>query len=198
MLKKLNELKNKEKGFTIIEVLIVLAIAALILVVVLIAIPQLQRNQRNNARKALGARIASELGNYIGNNNGNPPVAAVGSGQTDFGSPRSLAGGFFNRYLGCGPATGGANIASGTVVPVATCTTNILDPSSGFAVGTGPLGTLQGVTVTGTPGANAGDIDYITTRICAGETTTATGATQRNYAMTMRLEGNAVACFDNR
>ncbi|HPW47952.1 MAG TPA: prepilin-type N-terminal cleavage/methylation domain-containing protein, partial [Candidatus Saccharibacteria bacterium] len=36
--------KKDQKGFTIIEVLIVLAIAALILLIVFLAVPALQRN----------------------------------------------------------------------------------------------------------------------------------------------------------
>lgn len=199
MLSKLQTLKNKHEGFTIIEVLIVLAIAALILVVVLVAIPQLQRNQRNNARKALGARIASEIGNYIGNNNGVPPVATVGSANTNIGSPRNITGGFFHRYLGCGvePVPSGTNdIAAGNAVPANTCSTDITDPSSGFPVGTGAQGTTQGVTVAANSlGGVAGDLEYRTGQICSGELTVAGGA--RNYTLRMRLEGGAIACFDN-
>ena len=51
--------KKDQKGFTIIEVMIVLAIAGLIIAVVLVAVPQLQRNQRNNARKSILSRIKS-------------------------------------------------------------------------------------------------------------------------------------------
>ncbi len=43
----------KEKGFTIIEVVLVLAIAALIFLMVFIALPALQRNQRDTARKTV-------------------------------------------------------------------------------------------------------------------------------------------------
>ncbi len=40
-----------KKGFTIVEVMIVLAIATLLLVIVLIAVPALQRNSRNTEKK---------------------------------------------------------------------------------------------------------------------------------------------------
>lgn len=73
MLRKLQQLREKEEGFTIIEVLIVLAIAALILVIVLIAIPQLQRNQRNTARKNDISRIATTINEFQANNNGALP-----------------------------------------------------------------------------------------------------------------------------
>lgn len=69
----LRNLLKKQRGFTIIEVMIVLAIAGLILVVVLIAVPQLQRNQRNSARQSILGRVDTELANYSGNNNGNIP-----------------------------------------------------------------------------------------------------------------------------
>ena len=41
----------KERGFTIIEVVLVLAIAALIFLMIFIALPALQRSQRDTARK---------------------------------------------------------------------------------------------------------------------------------------------------
>jgi len=58
-----SKLKHREsqKGFTIIEVIIVLAIAGLILAVVFLAIPGLQRSQRNNARKQEASRISSAV-----------------------------------------------------------------------------------------------------------------------------------------
>lgn len=42
---------NFKKGFTIIEVVLVLAIAGLIFVMIFIALPSLQRSQRDTARK---------------------------------------------------------------------------------------------------------------------------------------------------
>ena len=59
-----------QKGFTIIEVLIVLAIAALILLVVFLAIPGLQRSQRNSARKSDIGRITVSVSQFISANNG--------------------------------------------------------------------------------------------------------------------------------
>ena len=71
MKKKLN---YKDRGFTIIEVIIVLAIAALILLVVFLAVPALQRSQRNNARKNDAARVAAQVVEYTSNNNGATPA----------------------------------------------------------------------------------------------------------------------------
>lgn len=68
---------NRQKGFTIIEVMIVLAIAGVIIAAVLIAVPQLQRNQRNSARRAVVSRMKTEIDNYVSNNNGTPPADAA-------------------------------------------------------------------------------------------------------------------------
>lgn len=52
------------RGFTLIEVLIVLAVAGFILTVILIALPALQRNSRNYQRKHAAELLASGLEQY--------------------------------------------------------------------------------------------------------------------------------------
>jgi prepilin-type N-terminal cleavage/methylation domain-containing protein len=74
--------KNKQKGFTIIEVVLVLAIAALIFLMVFIALPALQRNQRDTQRKNDVGRAATALTNYSSNNRGAIPTTVAG--WTDF------------------------------------------------------------------------------------------------------------------
>jgi prepilin-type N-terminal cleavage/methylation domain-containing protein len=68
--------KLKLKGFTIIEVLIVLAIAGLILVVVFLAVPALQRNSRNQQYRSEASRILSGAQEFINNNNGTLPASS--------------------------------------------------------------------------------------------------------------------------
>lgn len=70
----MKKLTKQQKGFTIIEVLIVLAIAGLILLIVFLAVPALQRNSRNTQRKNDVAGIASAVNERIGNNNGQLPA----------------------------------------------------------------------------------------------------------------------------
>ena len=65
--------KNNKKGFTIIEVVLVLAIAGLIFLMVFIALPALQRSQRNTRRRQDMARILSAFNDYQANNNGKMP-----------------------------------------------------------------------------------------------------------------------------
>lgn len=59
---------KKTKGFTIIEVVLVLAIAGLIFLVVFLALPALQRGQRDTQRKQDLSRFISQLVAYQGNN----------------------------------------------------------------------------------------------------------------------------------
>jgi prepilin-type N-terminal cleavage/methylation domain-containing protein len=66
----MNNLSKKQKGFTIIEVLIVLAIAGLIMVIVFLAVPALQRNSRNTQRTSDAARTAAAVNECLANNNG--------------------------------------------------------------------------------------------------------------------------------
>ena len=69
--------KKENKGFTIIEVLIVLAIAGLIMLIVFLADPALQRNSRNTQRKNDVATDLSAVNEYITNNNGKMPTTAA-------------------------------------------------------------------------------------------------------------------------
>ncbi len=69
--------KNNKKGFTIIEVVLVLAIAGLIFLMVFIALPALQRSQRNTRRRQDMARILSAFNDYQANNNGQFPKDAA-------------------------------------------------------------------------------------------------------------------------
>jgi prepilin-type N-terminal cleavage/methylation domain-containing protein len=64
----------KQKGFTIIEVVLVLAIAALIFLMVFIALPALQRNQRDASRKEIVGKVASAVTTYQSNKRGAQPT----------------------------------------------------------------------------------------------------------------------------
>lgn len=68
MLSKLKQ--QKESGFTIIEVMIVLAIAGLIMVVVFLAVPALQRSSRNTQRRNDVTNLLSSAGTFTTNNAG--------------------------------------------------------------------------------------------------------------------------------
>lgn len=111
----LNKIKKDNKGFTIIEVLIVLAIAGLILLVVFLAVPALQRNSRNTQLRNAAATIAGGVNEYIANNNGALPATpgfTITSGEATIGGsskvkiPGSITSGdiIYNIDKKCNPA----------------------------------------------------------------------------------------------
>jgi prepilin-type N-terminal cleavage/methylation domain-containing protein len=65
---------NNNKGFTIIEVVLVLAIAGLIFLMVFIALPALQAGQRDTARKSDVSNVASAITAFTGSNRGKMPT----------------------------------------------------------------------------------------------------------------------------
>ena len=73
---------NNKKGFTIIEVVLVLAIAGLIFMMVFLALPALQRSQRDTARSTDMARVITALNNYQANNRGRLP-SGISKGTTE-------------------------------------------------------------------------------------------------------------------
>jgi prepilin-type N-terminal cleavage/methylation domain-containing protein len=103
-------IKNK-KGFTIIEVMIVLAIAGLIMLIVFLAIPNLQRNSRNTGRRADAGRVGTAATNFVANNNGTLPTT-VANATTIVNDAGNLSQ--FGALTGSGLGT--TNCAAGTAV----------------------------------------------------------------------------------
>ena len=75
--------KNNKKGFTIIEVVLVLAIAGLIFLMVFLALPALQRSQRDTQRKNDASRLRAAITDYSSNNRGKLPWASANENLTD-------------------------------------------------------------------------------------------------------------------
>lgn len=141
------KLKSESKGFTIIEVLIVLAIAGLIMLIVFLAVPALQRNNRNTQRRADVSALLGAISEYITNNNGALPTSAAqvtGNAKLGFYAP------------------GEVTLQSGTSLT----TTN---PSSVVDIRTGVKCSGGGVTATGATSRNIAAVYYV-------ETSTATQA----------------------
>lgn len=74
--------KQTNKGFTIIEVVLVLAIAGLIFLMVFVALPALQAGQRDTARKNDASTILSAVNTYAAGNRGAFPTSAQLTGTT--------------------------------------------------------------------------------------------------------------------
>ncbi len=113
MLKKLKQ--HNDKGFTIIEVMIVLVIAALILLIVFLAIPALQRNSRNTSRKADVAQILAGVTQFIDNNNGTVPTGCsfvapaitIGTGSV---TTNEIKPGYYTKGCAAGYPTANGNV----------------------------------------------------------------------------------------
>jgi prepilin-type N-terminal cleavage/methylation domain-containing protein len=79
MLSKLIKSKSRDsKGFTLIEIVIVLAIAGLIFVIVFLAVQQAQRSRRDTQRRGDAARYLAAAEQYAGSNNGDYPSDVAG------------------------------------------------------------------------------------------------------------------------
>lgn len=89
-----------KKGFTIIEVVLVLAIAGLIFIMVFIALPALQRSQRDTQRKRNIQLVSAALESYKSNNKGRYPWIGKTAGANDaFVNLSTEAQDFFNSYV---------------------------------------------------------------------------------------------------
>ena len=66
-------IKQNQKGFTLVEIVIVLAIAALILAAILFAVQGAQQSRRDAARRDAGGQIGALMEEYAGNHNGTYP-----------------------------------------------------------------------------------------------------------------------------
>lgn len=174
--------KSSQKGFTIIEVVLVLAIAALIFLVVFLAVPALQRSQRDTQRRADVGRLHTAIVNYAGNRQGQLPTTMT---------------------TATAPAWVFQNVRANTP------TEKFEDPRGNTTLGGPAPGTSQyRVTVDGTgivapPTISATD-NAMSLRFgqkcdvaSATNATTSTGAGSRNFAVVIALESGDYYCQDN-
>jgi prepilin-type N-terminal cleavage/methylation domain-containing protein len=89
----MNAANKTLKGFTIIEVVLVLAIAGLIFLMVFVALPALQAGQRDTARKSDASTVLSAVNTFASGNRGAFPTTAqltggtAASGHSGFNEP---------------------------------------------------------------------------------------------------------------
>ena len=174
--------KNNKKGFTIIEVVLVLAIAGLIFLMVFIALPALQRSQRNTRRRQDMARILSAFNDYQANNNGKMPekdsTANANSGVTKF----------MERYVGAA-GTDQRKDPDGTDY-------TLRDPLTG--ADTKDSTTKYYKEASAEEKAISHDIWYWTDAKCGSEGYVVDGNGDREIAIFYYLEGGAIYCGDNQ
>ena len=180
MAKKKN---TNPKGFTIIEVVLVLAIAGLIFLMVFIALPALQRSQRDTQRRSDFSRFISQLENYQANNRNALPTttAETVTGQLNVDKDKITStkgwAAFYKNYL----------LAS---------TDDFADPD-------GKPYNLNVKTTVDQASSNevfntsfSHNIYVYINATCSGETVVASTG-NRKIAMTYKLEGGGVACYNN-
>lgn len=181
--------KKENKGFTIIEVLIVLAIAGLIMLIVLLAIPALQRNARNTAIRNDASKAASLLQEAVNNNNGTIPAAATEATSTTTSCPTTapvvptvmcVANAKYSRATTVKYAASGSFIALPTAL--AEDTLYVRDSSA--------CGTLAGNVGSQAVSNTSARSATVTFLVESPGTSAGTGATGQNLA------GTTVQCVD--
>lgn len=166
--------KQQSKGFTIIEVVLVLAIAGLIFLMVFVALPSLQRGQRDAQRKNDVTRINSQMEAYKSSNRNDIPSETKMIASST---------GFVTRYL-----KGSGSVAGD----------EYKDPSTGegYTINTGETEPSQGQInyqvgrICGEDGAAVASV---------GSGSSLERATARNYVLRIHLENQGSPyCVDNR
>ena len=187
---------KSKKGFTIIEVVLVLAIAGLIFLMVFIALPALQRSQRNTRRRSDMARLLSAFTEYQSN------VGKMPSSSSDLNT-------FVDKYVNGTGSQGGFNTS--------TCTGDqFCDPdgspyrfynTSSYKLGASHFSPSVGqdVDYKGSAASSVNEtaithtIWYWTSAKCGndeGKMTLTSGSNE--IAIAYYLEGGAIYCGDNQ
>jgi prepilin-type N-terminal cleavage/methylation domain-containing protein len=170
--------QRKEKGFTIIEVVLVLAIAGLIFLMVFIALPALQRSQRDTQRKNDLSRALTALTSYTSNNRGALPGNTDAAWQT-----------FLAQYL-----------------TPANSTSTFVDPSGsapsgqpGFSATPSYVfvGDQTGTTLGASYSSSTQNVIYYAEGFSCGSGGAFTAGSTRTVALAMYLEGGGVSCQNN-
>ena len=167
-------IQQKEKGFTIIEVVLVLAIAGLIFMMVFIALPSLQRSQRDAQRKNDLSRAITALTSYASNNRGALPTFDAN---------------FISSYLTVGNDS--------FIDPSGANTNNTTASTYTFtASGTGAQAVLPAPTGTAFSD-NYQNVIYYTTSATCGNSGDTVKSGNRKVALRMYLESGGIACQNN-
>lgn len=176
------QLNNTKKGFTIIEVVLVLAIAGLIFLMVFTALPAMQRSQRDTARRDDLARFLTQITNYQTNNRGKLP----GTGITDNGQIIAAYNKFVDNYLKAGGDTftdpDGEDYVIASVCPSFNASTSDTTPDA-----------CKDITSQSGGAIFDHKIHIYQNAKCDGEAV-AQGTGTRNLAIQYKLEGGGIYC----
>ena len=204
---------NSKKGFTIIEVVLVLAIAGLIFLMVFVALPALQRSQRDTARRNDMSRVDTSLVQYQTNNSSktdNLPQPGQWLGKKDFNNDNDCAATdtacmFVRDYMNSGAS--GTQKANEFMDPDGEPYSLVITDNYSDGTLTGPLNvseiTENKLEVKGAGYSIGGDSPFskhvvyiIPGAKCDGEI--AIKDTARHFAVLYRLEGAGTYCIDDQ
>ena len=102
----MSNLLKKDKGFTLIEIVLVMAIAGLILLIVFLAVQGAQKSRRDGARKQDAARYLAGVESCAANHGGQYSLCPAATSFSYF-NPNTLPDGSTNAYTSAD--AGGAN-----------------------------------------------------------------------------------------
>ena len=169
------KLSTTKKGFTIIEVVLVLAIAGLIFLMVFVALPALQRNQRDTQRRQDYADTAAAVIGYASNNGGKLPTLASGTTYSQFTATK------FINTSGKDP--------SGTNYSLTICSS--VNASGANVTGTCETNGGQAATGQSVSAPTAGKVYVLVKTKCNNGAVTTSGATDKDFTIYGYMEGAA-------
>lgn len=181
---------NSKRGFTIIEVVLVLAIAGLIFLMVFIALPAMQRSQRDTQRRDQLSMLMTQITQYQANNRNKLPTGTgtlvIDNGQATVTSGNEW-GTFYNSYLtkdGAEPFEDPNGTAF--TLDVQACSSGAECPNAMSTKFEDQYDTT----------AKANKILIVTNANCDGEKTVYNSGA-RKVAITYKLEGGGTYCSNN-
>lgn len=169
----MSKVKSK-KGFTIIEVVLVLAIAGLIFLMVFIALPAMQRSQRDTQRRDQLSGMMTQITQYQANNRNKLPET-----QNDWNS-------FITNYMKAGGDTFEDPNGNEYTIKLVAC---------GATSGNGDCANTAQRNATDFATQNY-EILVVTGATCDGEKTVANSGT-RKVSIVYKLEGGGTYCSNN-
>lgn len=179
-----------KKGFTVIEVALVLAIAGLIFMMVFLALPALNRTQRDSQRRDDMSLFLRNVKDYQTNNRGSLPAFSGSESEVTWNLARSASDddltwkGFYKKYLG-------ENFVDPDGEPYTLAIMKCEATTSGGECSNSVASIVNGLQNQSFP--NGHKLHIVLQATCSGEK--AVGTTNpRKLAALYRLEGAGVYC----
>lgn len=183
---------TSKKGFTVIEVSLVLAIAGLIFLMVLIALPPLQRSQRDTARRESVMDLISQIKKYQNANRGMLPngvgTLSVNNGFASGNAEVKEWVEFYNKYLGASFIDVDGSDYNPIIIKCATNISNKIE--SGQTC-------INDELTEGNESYKLDKLNYnlmiVLQSMCEGEKAIGT-SNPRNLSVLLKLEGSGIYC----